>query len=138
MNATICRITDLDLDVCYDFAIVDNDYDTAPMVAVVPSPQPVDEETLYSSFEEALTDRITGSHRNWYHLSDGNLNSVPVNYETDEFLTVAPATEPIALVDETSVSMPIWLRNLVCTCLALIFLLIGFDMMGLLELSIHH
>ncbi|GCE26844.1 hypothetical protein KDA_23280 [Dictyobacter alpinus] len=140
MNATVCRITDLELDVCNHAATIDDDYGTAPMITVLPKQQPIDEEELlHSCFEEALNDRITGSHNNWHHLSDGSLNSiqrVPVNYATDEIVAVTPGTKPLTMTDSSdTVLISGRHHNLIFVCLALTLILIGFDIMGLLVLS---
>ncbi|GHO86521.1 hypothetical protein [Dictyobacter formicarum] len=136
MSATLCPTTEIDLDIC-DLPVVTNDeYETAPMAVALPPQQPIDEETLYVGFEKAISDRC----HTWKHLSDGTLNSV--QHTSDSRHTgkncassVFPATNPLINNQVIDFLHYNWQRSVLVVCLALMFILIGFDVMGLLVLS---
>ena len=110
----------------------------------MPAYQQSNEEELYTSFEAAISNRACLLNR---QLS---LKSGPLTYTN-----VQPTTEPLhpsnALaksIDIPELPQPqvtlsssyggnVWQRMIVFACAALMFMLIGFDMMGLLVLHAH-
>lgn len=134
MSATLCTTTDLELDVWEaDEAVVDA-YATDPVMVAAPAVPKLDEETLHSSFEKAISERLIASHGYWGRLNTSFL-SQPL-----------PVTDPVKHV--TSMKRGVsshalrlsrqWQRHLVHICLALIFVMLGFDLMGVLVLSMQH
>ncbi|GCE19206.1 hypothetical protein [Dictyobacter kobayashii] len=137
MNATLCPITDLDLEVCDLSVAIEDEYDTTPMTVVtLPQQQPVDEELLYAGFEEALSNRLC----QWKRLSDGSLNSIPRSpvapvSEAVSVMSVVPVTEPLLNDQVIALLRHNWQRSIIFVCLALMLILMGFDIMGMLVLS---
>lgn len=103
----------------------DNYFATVPMIAFSQSrePQVENEEELYTSFEEAISERVARVSR---HLS-----SLP--------LAVAPAAAQVAhtpfILLRLRRAWRAWRRAITLSCLALSLLMAGFDLMGLLVLS---
>ena len=120
MNAVLCRTTDVELNT-YELPVQDDAYSTLPLAAIVPAPQPLDEEMLHTSFEEAISDRVLALHG---RLS--RLNTRPHPYLSNK-----------EHGGRWSLLRRSWRRGMVCGCLALMFTLIGFDLMGLLILHMH-
>jgi hypothetical protein len=58
MNATVCRTTDVDLELD-NLVSLDDGYETTPILAITPILQRPDEEELHTQFEEALYERAT-------------------------------------------------------------------------------
>lgn len=136
MSATLCPTTDIDLEACVSPVATNDEYETTPMAVVLPQQQPVDEEMLYAGFEEAISDRC----QTWKHLSDGTLNSVQrtsdsrrtgKNYASSVF----PVTDPLINNQVIEFLHRNWQRSVLVVCLALMFILIGFDVMGMLVLA---
>ena len=110
----------------------------------MPAYQQPNEEELYTSFEAAISNRACLLNR---QLS---LKSGPLTYTN-----VQPTTEPLHpsnalaksidipelpqphLTSFSSYSRNVWQRMIVFACAALMFMLLGFDMMGLLVLHAH-
>ncbi len=131
----------------YDTLAQEEGYVTVPMVAFTPVFQQPDEEELYTSFEEAISDRLTALHDRLSRLSDPALHtlsrspyrSLGTAYQTSPLAIVWPTTDAAARTPDLG---PIvrksrwsWRRSIFYICLALIFSLIGFDLMGLLILN---
>lgn len=131
MSAILCPTTDIDLDVCVVPVAVNDGYETAPMVAVLPSPQVDDEETLYASFEEAINARC----QTWKRLSDGSLYSVQSHTEKNYASSVSPMTDTLVNDQVIESVHRNWWLGIMVACLALMLILIGFDVMGMLVLA---
>jgi hypothetical protein len=147
MMSTLYRATDVELD---DYAIqtdslqVEDSYDTVPMVAVRPLYQYPDEEELYTSFEEAISDRLLAVQKRLSRISDPALSTPELPCDTylgwkPQTETYQPAYVPMPLVGSENESRPSllgtgWQRIVVFASLALMCILIGFDLMGLLAL----
>ncbi len=69
MNATVCRTTDVDLELD-NLASLDGGYETTPILAITPILHRPDEEELYMQFEEALYKRATGFEDRLKRLRD--------------------------------------------------------------------
>jgi hypothetical protein len=188
LNATLCRDPKTDLKICDLPVMTEDSYATMPLGIVLPRQLPVDEDVLYTSFEAALSDRLTALNDHWNSQGDGQLTSIqqtPVYtmellqtpaytmellqtpaYATDLFqapsyatdlletppyatdlsqtsvyaknqLLVKPScanTEPLTIQSDKIVHL--WSRPIIFVCLALMLLMVGFDLMGLLVLLI--
>ncbi len=106
-------------------------YMTEPMPVITRPCRLVDEEEVYSSFEEALSQRLQVQQWKLRLLSSSSLHAVR-------------NTDPLAQQNVTSVQTNVstaassfkrgWLRGFIFASLALILILTGFDLMGLLVL----
>jgi hypothetical protein len=115
--------TQLDIRCLPGHSLLEDDYfATVPTIAVPPrwTPQDEDEEEVYTSFEEAISERAARISR---------------------YLSSQPQVAQRRPIDP-AISSPIsaclrhcrraWRRAIILTCLALSLLLAGFDLMGLL------
>ena|SRR5690242_17528249 len=130
----------------YDTLAQEEGYVTVPMVAFPPVFQQPDEdeEELYTSFEEAISNRLIALHE---RLSDPALHTLSRSpyrymgtaYQTLPLAVALPTTDAAAWTPGLGpiVRKPrrSWRRSIFYTCLALIFSLVGFDLMGLLILN---
>jgi hypothetical protein len=145
MNSTLCVTTDVELDnyvIQTDTMPVEDTYTTIPIVAIQPLYQEPDEEELHTSFEEAISERLVTLRKRLSQTSNALLSTQqlrrdihPVSLTTGKY-----ATTPLSVVP-SSVTRPSLLGNesqrvVIFACLALMCMLIGFDLMGLLVLSI--
>jgi hypothetical protein len=113
-----------------------NEYATAPMAAVLPPYQLPSEEELHTSFEQAISRRTNELHERLSRYSHPALSAQYAQqsgYNTEMHTT---ANEP-AIRTESRVAQTGWQRFVIFASLALIFMLIGFDLMGLLVLHMH-
>ena len=111
----------------------------------MPAYQQPNEEELHTSFEAAISNRACLLNR---QLS---LKSGPLTYSGAQY--AQPTTEPYSNAFVKSIDIPelpqpqvrfsssyssnAWQRTIVFACAALMFMLLGFDMMGLLVLHTH-
>jgi hypothetical protein len=115
-----------------------------PALPVVSSQQQLpDEEELHTSFEQAISDRLIGVNR---QLS---LISGPLTDPERAHLLVTRQLNQSSLMPNIEAAAPsvahastkglgsAWQRSLIMVSLALMFLLVGFDLMGLLVLHAH-
>jgi hypothetical protein len=134
MSAMLCTTTDLELDVWQADEAIADAYATDPVMVALPPAPKLDEETLHSSFEKAISERLIASHGYWGRLNTSSL-SQPL-----------PTTDPVKRVTSMKRGVALhplrlpqqWQRHLVYVCLALIFVMLGFDLMGVLVLSMLH
>jgi hypothetical protein len=107
---------------------------TVPMAAVQLTYKPLDEEEeLHTSFEEATSDRLVALHWRLKHLSTSSLSS------TDD--PILPSTRPSVTTPVTQTATCLssrlgkrWQGGITFIWLALMFTLLGIDLMGLLVL----
>jgi hypothetical protein len=147
MISTLCMATDAELDnytVQTDNLSVEDNYATIPMVAIRPLYQQTDEEELYTSFEEAISDRLVALRGRLSRLSDPALSAQGLQYDMNPCLSPqskdlsAYATIPLPAVTNDK-PRPVllgtsWQHIVILASLALMCILIGFDLMGLLVL----
>ena len=134
MNSTLYMATDVNSSCVHtDALIVENMYATVPMAAMQLAYKPLDEEELHTSFEEAISDRLVALDWRLKHLSTSSLC-----YTHD---TIMPSTRPSVNTPVTQTATcsssrlgNIWQRGITFIGLALIFTLLGFDLMALLVL----
>ncbi len=157
MNCTLCRPTDTELNENFvqgTMTVAENAYATVPMVAVKTVYQQPDEEELHTSFEEAISDRLIALHSRLDRISKPLSNTQDLHYDTDPVLSASlkntTATLALGHVRAThstdqlkpspTFSHPMvnsWQRIMIFACLALMFMLLGFDVMGSLVLHMH-
>jgi len=127
-----------------------NVYITEPMPAIekLPYQQP-DEEELHTSFEEAISDRLLVVHSRLSRLSNPTLAVQIAERNTDTVLSTASlknTTAPQRLAQIVTAPSCLeniphrataWKRTTIFACSATMFLLLGFDLMGLLVLHMH-
>ncbi len=142
--------TQLDIRCLPVHSLLDENYfDTVPMIAFHPTraPQREDEEEVYTSFEEAISERAARISR---HLSSLPLAAQSEPHVAPELASgatcnvigwQAPAWRPHPMLAIFSTGLACLRRCLragrraiTLTCLALSLLLAGFDLMGLLIL----
>ena len=125
-------------------SLVEDRFATMPVLTVNPLTQPLSEEELHTSFEQAISDRLMIVNQ---RLS---LASGPLTYTYPQCSQVH--TEPLGHTKvmnstgyppvpeqrhHTMLTKGDWRRLLTYGCLALMLMLIGFDLMGMLMLHAH-
>lgn len=130
-------------DLIADASMMEDWFATMPALPVVSSQQLSDEEELHTSFEQAISDRLIGINR---QLS---LISGPLTDPERAHLLVTRQLNQSSLMPNIEAAAPsvahasakglgsVWQRRLIMVSLALMFLLVGFDLMGLLVLHAH-
>lgn len=158
LNATLCRDPKTDLKICDLPVMAEDSYATMPLGIVLPRQLPIDENVLYTSFEAALSDRLTALNDHWNRQSDGQLTSIQQTpphamdllqapsyamdlsqtsvYSTDLLLVEQPHANTEPLTIQSNEIVHLWARRIIFVCLALMLLMVGFDLMGLLVLLI--
>ncbi|GAC1448720.1 MAG: hypothetical protein PVSMB5_35700 [Ktedonobacteraceae bacterium] len=142
MNAILCKpcvMTDAELDI-YDIPDLQEDFDlhvdfqedfaTQPVQAIQLAQMPLDEEALHSSFEEAISGRLSTLAINWQQSTvTGSLQHSALSTAIANL--AATASESATCIQQRAKN---WQRYVTYACLPLMFMLIGFDLMGLLVL----
>lgn len=140
MSSTLCVTTEVALDnyaLQMDNMSVEDSYATAPIVAIQPFYQRLDEEELYTSFEEAISDRLVALRGRLDRISTQQLQ-----YNTDPVVSFPTACKipeevmPLPALPHSAVG-PLfneWQQVVMFVSLALMCMMIGFDLMGLLVL----
>jgi hypothetical protein len=131
-------------DLIADTSTIEDWFATMPALpAVAPQQQLPDEEELHTSFEHAISNRLIAVNR---QLS---LISGPLTDSGQAHGYVTGQLKQASLVPNIEVAVPLvaytsprwlgtaWQRSLIMISLALMFLLVGFDLMGLLVLHAH-
>jgi hypothetical protein len=150
MISTLYMITDTELDsyvIQTDNLSAEDSYATTPMVAMRPLYHPPDEEELYTSFEEAISDRLVAVQERLSRISDSALitqelqgDTYPFQNPRTEMLPPAYTQMPLIITRGKLLSSLLdagWQRIAIFASLALMCILIGFDLMGLLVLHMH-
>ena len=139
MNALLCKpcvTTDAELDIC-GVPSAQEDFATVTMQAIRPENTASDEEELHVSFEEAISGRIValGINRVGSTLAiTGPLQNTEVRHILS---TLNPLEVELHKNEQKILVNKNWLRAINYVCMALMFMLIGFDLMGLLILHMH-
>lgn len=138
MNTILCGSADMNFadfdenfvqDVITD---IESAYVTVPTPVVKPSFQQPNEEELHTSFEEAISDRLLALHPRLDRISQ----ALPSASSRDTG-PVLQENEQQGQATKLSFSVNIRQRMAIFACCALMFLLSGFDLMGLLVLHMH-
>lgn len=129
MNIELCTSTDAalnDYSVQTQTFMVEENYETAPIALTKIAYQPLNEEELHLSFEEAIDSRVVALQEQLSHLR-----------RTDSLLDSGSPSTNASLSQGAARSLLGygWKRGIIFCGLALIFTLIGFNLMGLLILS---
>lgn len=130
MNSILCSSTDTELDIrriTADMPAPEDMYATAPMALLQPAYRQTDEE-LHTSFEEAISDRVLAVNRQLQRLSGTLTSTRQVQPQTSSWLK----KQVLAL--RSSSFEKAWPKGILFAALALILLMVGFDLMGLLVL----
>src|SRR5258708_31858451 len=130
MNSTLYMSTDVNRSCVHTDALLVEDINAT---AVQPAYEVLDEEELHASFEEAISDRLVALHWDLKRLSTSSL------YYTHD--TILPSTRPSVKTPVTqTATCPSsrlanrWQRGITFIGLALMFMLLGIDLMWLLVL----
>lgn len=135
MNCTLWRSVDTDAaefdekfvqEVITD---IESAYATVPTAAVKPAFQRADEEELHTSFEEAISDRLLALHPRLDRISQ--LLSSAHDNDTVECQSVQVQSK------QHGFFLNVQQRITIFACFALMFMLTGFDLMGMLVLHMH-
>jgi hypothetical protein len=124
---------------------VSDRFATAPILTAAPTYQPLNEEELHTSFERAISDRLLVINKR-LSLRSSSLSMQGLEPQRESLgqlsapgsmLDALPTTAP--LQEESAKLLPglarhSWLRGIIFGGLALMMMLIGFDLMGLLVL----
>jgi hypothetical protein len=150
MNNALCITIDEDTSLCdvQTRSLVDDGYSTEPLAVVKPTmDRENDDEAVYTSFEEAISDRVIAVHSRLERLSHPDLTSYvsPATYGNAKNVYSVGSSYPLPSTTALQLATPAipgvsllnrsWIRRLTTCGLALFFLLLGFDLMGLLVLS---
>jgi NH3-dependent NAD+ synthetase len=130
MNSILCSSTETELDIrriTADMPAPEDMYATAPMALLQPAYRQSDEE-LHTSFEEAISDRVLAVNRQLQRLSGTLTSTRQVQPQTSSWLK----KQVLAL--RSSSFEKAWPQGILFAALALILLMAGFDLMGLLVL----
>jgi hypothetical protein len=130
MNSILCSSTETELDIrriTADMPAPEDMYATAPMALLQPAYWQSDEE-LHTSFEEAISDRVLAVNRQLQRLSGTLTSTRQVQPQTSSWLK----KQVLAL--RSSSFEKAWPQGILFAALALILLMAGFDLMGLLVL----
>jgi hypothetical protein len=137
MNCTLWRSVDTDVaefDEKFVQGVITNiesAYATVPTAVVKPAFQRADEEELHTSFEEAISDRLLALHPRLDRISQ----SLPSAHDNDtvECQSVQVQSKQHGFFLNATIQQ----RIMIFACFALMFMLIGFDLMGMLVLHMH-
>ncbi len=121
-------------------SVVDDRFATEPIPVVKPAEQQLSEEELHTLFEQAISDRVQAVSARLSHIS-GPLARRPhtSGYECcAASLQIAPSTEPLRQRSDgglwPSLLSNTWRHGITLASLALLLVMSGFDLMGLLVL----
>ena len=127
-------------------SMVEDWFATTPVLSALPAYQAPDEEQLHTSFEHAISGRLIAVNRRLSLISGPLTTSEQVHLQITRPLqqTYVAANEanyqppPYSTVNiNTKWLETTWQRTVLLASVALIFLLAGFDIMGLLVLHAH-
>src|SRR5258708_2663376 len=123
--------------------VADDIYTTLPLAAVRPGYQRADEEELHASFEDAISVRLSAVHQRLNAISNGRLHTPHRSSGTNDSIPVAGVrANADSGVDFATMFMtalrPVtrWQRRVRSLGYALLLLTLGFDLMGLLIITL--
>ena len=134
-----------------DSPTVQDQFATMPVLTAAPAYQPPNEEELHTSFEQAISDRLLVVNKQLSlksgplaHTGHLQLNTEPLSHINQ----LDQGSHPHSMSNATLATAPlqqhagkplgnIWQRSIIFASLALMLLLLGFDLMGLLVLHMH-
>ena len=135
MHCTVCS-PDESVDNTYAVSpdlvsIGDALYATTPMPAFHPVFQQSDEEELYTSFEEAISDRVLAVKRQLSRLSGAHSRVRQSVSQVECGVSSRESGGALASVGNA------WQSGVLLISVALMLILLGFDLMGLMVLHAH-
>ncbi len=143
MNYTQCHSEQYAANRVYaDVPAVEDRFVTEPIIAVEPAYRQLNEEDLHTLFEQAISDRVVAVSTRLKRISRSLNDCKPVSSETTAQKLYQVPTELVPsnwLPDsqqKTRAMSPgsLWQRTIIAASLALMLLLTGFDLMGVLML----
>lgn len=132
MNSIVCNSAEMELDIfcnTNETVIPEDLYATTPLVVVRPTYTQPNEEELHTSFEEAISDRVLAVNRQLRHLSNPLTDCMVVKSPTYSPLKVQSLLARLKRPGYTS------RKALYYMAIALMLVMVGFDLMGLLVLQ---
>jgi hypothetical protein len=102
------------------------------MAAVLPPYEAPSEEELHTSFEQAISRRTSELHERLSRYSYPALSA-----QSGRFVEINTTANDPAIQSKSKAAKTGWQRFVILSGLALMFMLIGFDLMGLLVLHMH-
>lgn len=133
-NSIICEPADTELDMQCVTAGMMQDKDlfaTAPLIALSSTARQLDEEEVYTAFEQAISDRVRTISRQLSQLSS-SVNDIYYTPHTTDAPPPCQAKAPGRTL--FGLNLHQWRRSISRICLMLMLVLFGFDLMGLLVL----
>lgn len=143
MNCTLSIPTDAEFNnynLQTDMQLVEDVYATSPLLTINPIFRQVDEEELHTSFEKAISDRLVALNGRLSRISDPSLSTAGVESITRPILHKTLAVSAKEMPKKTRLPFFLTRRQrlgILLGCFALLCLLLGFDLMGLLVLYLH-
>jgi hypothetical protein len=110
---------------------IEGTYATVPTAIVKPAFQRADEEELHTSFEEAISDRLLALHPRLDRISQ----SLPSAHDNET--VQCQAIQVQGKSQGFFLNVNIQQRITIFACFALMFMLTGFDLMGMLVLHMY-
>jgi hypothetical protein len=142
MHYTQCASEQYANCVYTDLPAVEDQFVTEPIIAVEPVYRQLNEEELHTLFEQAISDRVVVVSARLKRISSALNDCLPVSPETTSQRMHQAPVEVVPLNwlpdsrERTRSLSPnrLWQRSFIVASLALMFLLTGFDLMGVLVL----
>ena len=132
--------TTIKADLITDTPVIEDWFATKPAIPVVSSQQKIDEEELHTSFEHAISDRLITVNRKLSLISGPLTDPERVHLQNTQRLICSHSMPNVEVAAHSTPHASMkgrWRPSLLLFSLALMFLLVGFDIMGLLVLHAH-
>ncbi len=130
-----------------DSSVAEDTFATQSLIAIQPAFQQPDEEELHTFFEQAISDRLIAVNRQLslisgplvldYHITDSHEGLVPAptcQLPQENGVVAHPGDDEAPLMDTRSLFNTTLQRVIIFGSLALMLVMVGFDLMGLLVL----
>jgi hypothetical protein len=144
MHYTQCASEQYANCVYTDLPAVEDRFVTEPIIAVEPAYRQLNEEELHTLFEQAISDRVVAVSARLKRISSALNDCLPVSSETTSQrmrqapIEIVPSNWLPDSREKTRSLSPtsLWQRSFIIAGLAVMLLLTGFDLMGVLVLHI--
>ncbi len=142
MHYTQCHSEQYASCVYTDLPAVDDRFVTEPIIAVEPAYRQFNEEELHTLFEQAISDRVVAVSARLKRISSALNDCLPVSPETTSQrmhqapVEIVPSNWLPDFREKTRSLLlgSLWQRSFIIANLAVMLLLTGFDLMGVLVL----
>ena len=142
MHYTQCASEQYASCVYTDLPAVEDRFVTEPIITVEPAYRQLNEEELHTLFEQAISDRVVAVSTRLKRISSALNDCQPVSPETTNHrmhqapVEIVPSNWLPDSRDRTGSLSPdsLWQRSVIVASLAVMLLLTGFDLMGVLVL----